>query len=268
MFTPKIFHTVHFSNAPTTNSPHIHRALLSQKKYLSDYDCRVWTEDDFLRIIKINDWYVPYGDYLLEIGAWAIISDIIRLYALYTEGGIYADWDVEFVQAVPEWLHEHAVVLGFEPYTHSGRGTAQVGAQFCMSDPKHSLWMKIFAQITTLLWTSHFDILPGIITRLFESKYKFPTPRINNGYYYLKDGIVIIPHEISYPFMGTRIYEQYNINTDEFFTIKKLHPTTICLHWEHSQFVNTSNQEKQGWTRYLHVLRNTPHIRMPHVQNH
>ena len=79
---PKIFHTIHFDTAAhyTNSNAHaqqqyIARSLASQDLYFTTWEKKVWNEDDFLRIIAIPEWHIPYGERLLDIGAWAFMSD-------------------------------------------------------------------------------------------------------------------------------------------------------------------------------------------------
>ena len=110
---PHILHLISFQNAPAYHTPYLERARKSIERYFSEWDIRYWNENDFLYIISLEAWSVPNAEYLIEIGAWAIISDIIRLYVLYTYGGVYADWDVEFVQSIPCAFFSYGGVLGF-----------------------------------------------------------------------------------------------------------------------------------------------------------
>lgn len=253
---PYILHLISFQNAPTHHTPYLKRSRQSIEKYFSNWDIRYWNEDDFLYIISLEDWSMPNAAYLIEIGAWAIISDIIRLYALYTYGGVYADWDVEFVQSIPDTFFSYALTLGFEPYTYNGRGTAQVGMQVCISTRGQCVLKDVFEAMQKSIWTKQFDILPGLCTRVLEQKYGLPSPRNMNNYYYLKTDICIMPNDIFYPFMGVRIYDDPNITDEIIYNIIQKH--TVALHWEYSQILDTPNATKKGWTQYLDILRKTP----------
>lgn len=237
---------------------------MSWKQFLSEWKWREWNEEDFLRIITEQEWQISNGRALLDMGAWAIISDIIRLYALYNEGGLYADWDVEFIKPIPKSFHNYELVLGFEPYTLQGRANYQVGMQCCLSNKHHILWKKIFRKIKSCLWTECFDILPGICTRILEQEYALPTPRNNNLYYHLKEQVTIVPTDMFYPFMGTRIFMENTTITKEHthqsiqdIITDHITTNTLALHWEHSQ-MSDENQQKKGWTEYLTVLK-TPY---------
>lgn len=249
-----ILHLIDFKNAPQEHTMYTERCTKSIQKYFMDWNIRYWNEDDFLYIITQKDWKIPHGEHLLQIGAWAIISDIIRLYALYHYGGVYADWDVEFLQEIPQHHFDFHLVLGFEPYTHDGVGTAQVGMQCCIAKPGHPIFLRLYDELACTLWTKDFDILPGICTRVLEYTYRIPVPRSANTYFYLDDDICIVPNDIFYPFMGARVFEMEPYINEEIL-YNRVRPHTVALHWEFSQIKN-KDQDKKGWTNYLDILRN------------
>ena len=81
----------------------------SWKKNLHDYEIVEWNEDNF----NIN-----CNRYVKEAYAakkWAFVSDYVRLYALYTEGGVYLDTDVEVFKSFDRFL-THGFFSGFEKY--------------------------------------------------------------------------------------------------------------------------------------------------------
>lgn len=85
----------------------IKKCMESWKKYLPDYEIKEWNEDNF----DIN--YNVFTKQAYENRKWAFVSDVVRLYALYTEGGIYMDTDVEVFKSLDEFLNEPAFT-GFE----------------------------------------------------------------------------------------------------------------------------------------------------------
>lgn len=58
------------------------------KKILPDFTIRRWTIQDAL---AINNNYINQA---LECKKWAFAADVVRLYAIYTEGGVYMDSDI------------------------------------------------------------------------------------------------------------------------------------------------------------------------------
>lgn len=85
----------------------IKKCIESWKKYLPDYEIIEWNEDNF--DIEYND----FTKKAYENKKWAFVSDVVRLYALYKEGGIYMDTDVEVYRPLDEFLNEEGF-SGFE----------------------------------------------------------------------------------------------------------------------------------------------------------
>lgn len=68
--------------------------------YLEEYAFKRWDETNCPKNLFI--------EYHLEQGNWAFVSDYVRLYALYTEGGIYLDTDFEVVKEFDNLLDNSA----------------------------------------------------------------------------------------------------------------------------------------------------------------
>lgn len=84
---PKVIHYCWFSNEPKPKN--VRQCIKSWKRTLPDFEIKCWDADSF----DFNS--VPFVKQAMECRKWAFVSDYIRLYALYTEGGIYLDSDVQ-----------------------------------------------------------------------------------------------------------------------------------------------------------------------------
>lgn len=82
----KTIHYCWFSNDPIPYNLQI--CMKSWKKVLPNYKWRLWTLQSF--DVNALSWTKEAS----EVGAWAFVTDYVRLYALYTEGGIFLDTDV------------------------------------------------------------------------------------------------------------------------------------------------------------------------------
>lgn len=74
----------------------------SWKKYCPDFEIKEWNEDNF-----DLDMY-PYVREAYDNRKFAFVTDVVRLYALYNEGGVYMDTDVEVIQPIDRFLVHHA----------------------------------------------------------------------------------------------------------------------------------------------------------------
>ena len=74
------------------------KCIKSWHRLMPDYEYKLWNEDNF--DIHIN----PYVEEAYQAGKYAFVTDFVRLYALYTEGGIYMDTDVEVLKPYDDLL--------------------------------------------------------------------------------------------------------------------------------------------------------------------
>lgn len=97
---PKVIHYAWFG--PGKYNDLIKFCMETWKQKLPDYEIKFWTEKNF----PINQY--PFAKEAFERGKWVFISDIVRLHALYTEGGVYLDTDVEVLKSFDELLNNDA----------------------------------------------------------------------------------------------------------------------------------------------------------------
>ena len=86
-YIPRKIHAVWFGR--NSYSQMVKRCMESWQKMMPDYEIKVWNEDNF--DISQN----TYVKEAYEAKKWAFVSDYVRLYALYEEGGVYIDTDIE-----------------------------------------------------------------------------------------------------------------------------------------------------------------------------
>ena len=82
---PKIIHYTWFSNDPFPEM--VQQCIQSWHHFMPDYEFVLW---DAKRIEQINSKWLKQST---EKKKWAFAADFVRLYAVYTEGGIYLDTD-------------------------------------------------------------------------------------------------------------------------------------------------------------------------------
>ena len=104
---PKIIHYCWFGGKPLPELAC--KCIESWKKYLPEYEIIRWDENTF----DINS--NPYVKEAYENKKFAFVTDYVRLYAIYTQGGIYMDTDVEVRKPLDQFL-KHQAFSGFESY--------------------------------------------------------------------------------------------------------------------------------------------------------
>lgn len=102
---PKIIHYVWLGHGE--KSQKMKDCIESWKKYCPDYEIIEWNEENF------DISYNRFTKTSYDLKQYAFTSDVIRLYALYTMGGIYLDTDVLMYKPIDEFLHDPAFT-GFE----------------------------------------------------------------------------------------------------------------------------------------------------------
>jgi hypothetical protein len=107
----------------------IKKCMDSWKKHLNGYEIIEWNESNF----DISSH--PFCTAAYEAKKWAYVSDYIRAYVIYNEGGIYLDTDIILLDNFDKFLNNRAFV-GYENPFHPF--TAAFGAE-----PKHPLLKKM-----------------------------------------------------------------------------------------------------------------------------
>lgn len=93
---PKIIHWCWLSGDPLPEK--IQKCIDSWHEILPDYKIKCWTTNEF------DVHSVSYVEEAYDQRKWAFCADYIRAYALYTEGGIYLDSDVQVLRTFDEFL--------------------------------------------------------------------------------------------------------------------------------------------------------------------
>lgn len=102
---PKKIHYCWFGGNPMPKLAE--KCIKSWKKFCPDYEIKEWNESNFDLDL------FPYAREAYNDKKYAFVTDIVRLYALYYEGGVYMDTDVELLKPLDNFLHHHAF-SGFE----------------------------------------------------------------------------------------------------------------------------------------------------------
>lgn len=181
---PKIVHYCWFGKGKMPKSAI--KCMKSWKKYLPDYHLREWNEDTF----DINSNIYVKEAY--NARKFAFVTDYVRLYALYAEGGVYMDTDVEILKNIDCFLDLPAF-SGFEDDTHIPTGI--------MASEKNGEWVKwqlkyyidrhfILSDGTLDITTNVLSISKSMADRGFV---------LENGVRNFEDMITIFPKEYFCP---------------------------------------------------------------------
>lgn len=196
----------------------------SWKTHLPNYELRFWNENTF----NINHAPV-FVQQAYALKKFAFVSDYVRAWALYNEGGIYLDTDVEIKKNLDVFL-QHNAFSGFESKGYPF--TALWG-----TEAKHS-WPKLVMEYYEQQKAFNNTINTSIVADLLQ--HKFGANKYHDATQYLKEGIVIYPsnyfcvnlpdnfacHHFNGSWMkdkdGNKIAEFSTINTYNFYANKAI----------------------------------------------
>lgn len=103
---PKVIHYCWFSG--DKKGRFIRNCIKSWQKVMPDYTIKCWDSNSF------DFDSVPFVQQAYREKKWAFVADYVRLYALYTEGGIYLDSDVKVFRPFDPFLNNQ-FFIGTEP---------------------------------------------------------------------------------------------------------------------------------------------------------
>ncbi len=176
---PKIIHYVWVGGNKKPND--IQKCMKTWKKHLSGYEIKEWNENNF-----DMDSH-PFLKAAYKAKKWAFVSDYIRAYVIYNEGGIYLDTDVIILDNFDKFL-KHDAFVGYENATHPF--TAVFGAK-----PHHS-FIKRILEYYDKLDSYEFNFNNNNTISVSDILIKDYKCKLGNKYQELKDGLVVYPDNI------------------------------------------------------------------------
>lgn len=172
--------------------------IASWHKCMPDWEYKLWNEDNF------DVTSVPYVKEAYEARKYAFVSDYVRLWALYNEGGLYMDVDFEVFKSFND-------ILGYKAFAgYEGSKHSPVMMGVVASEP-FGIWVKeqleCYANRHFILPDDTYDMTPnttfvtqkmikgGFVCDGEEKDYKdlhvFPVdyfcPRQTTGEYFFTD---------------------------------------------------------------------------------
>lgn len=176
---PKIIHYCWFGGNPLPESAK--KCIASWRKFLPDYEIKEWNESNF--DVKKS----KYTNEAYRLKKYAFVSDYARLCALYNEGGIYFDTDIDVKKSLTPLLNNKSFIGWEADYIGTG----------VMAAEPHQKWIKDVLDTYTghgfILWSGKLNNEPNPyrVTRILK-RYGLV---IDKKYALLKDDIVVYPFE-------------------------------------------------------------------------
>lgn len=194
---PKIIHYCWFGRGKKNKL--VKKCIKSWKKLLPDYKIVEWNEDNF--DINLN----LYVKQAYEAKKYAFVSDYVRLYALYNNGGIYMDTDVELLKSLDKFLKYNAFI-GFEDETFCGTGI--IGCK--KENPMIKKFLNLYKDIEFTKEDGNFDLTTNV-SRISECLCSYGA-ELNNTEQDLKD-IKIFPKTYFSPLNFNNISTDFSEDT-------------------------------------------------------
>lgn len=222
---PKIIHYCWFGGNPLPKPAK--KCIASWKKYCPDYEIKEWNETNF--DIKCN----AYVEEAYNAKKYAFVSDYVRLFAMYTYGGIYMDTDVEVVSGLDKFL-SHAAFSGFEDDIHIPTGIMACEKGF-----------DLFGELLDDYTDRHFIQSDGsydmtsntktITSKLTEKGF------VGNGQFQIVEDFALYPRDFFCP---------YNNSTGKLSKTKN----TATIHWFNKSWLDRKLANRLKITRIFHRL--------------
>lgn len=200
---PKIIHYCWFGGAPLPKLAK--QCIYSWRKYCPDFEIKEWNEAN-----SPLDLF-PFVEDAMKARKYAFVSDVIRLYALATEGGIYMDTDVELIKPLTPFLC-HSAFSGYEKDSNKLQ-TAIMGAE------ANTLWIKdclsIYRELRFDFNTIYYQ---AIINNYLLSELLIRKGLVLDGEFYDSAYITIYPKDYFCPMScGSHFIEKTK--------------NTVCIHY-------------------------------------
>jgi len=134
----------------------LHKACIqSWKEVLPEYEVFFWNEKN----IPTNDFI----DHHLKLGNWAFVSDFVRLYAIYTHGGIYLDTDFEVIKPLDHLLDSS----GFIAY----ESVKRINTGICAGEKGHAFYHDCMDYMQTRHKKNlTYEIAPVVATTVYQKR--------------------------------------------------------------------------------------------------
>lgn len=180
MAIPKIIHYCWFGSNPLPKE--VEKYIESWRKTCPDYEIKEWNETNF------DVHCCQYVEEAYIAKKWAFVSDYARFMALYKEGGIYFDTDIETLKSFDDLLNDGAFFgFGWETLTLPVFGASK--GLNCLK-----LILDYYNTRSFIKPDGEYDLSPieNSALKILQEQYGLV---LNGKYQRLKENIVIYPRE-------------------------------------------------------------------------
>ena len=221
---PKIIHYCWFGKKPLPKTAI--KCIDSWKRFLPGYTIKLWNEDNF----DVNQY--PYAAQAYAKGKYAFVSDVARFHALYNEGGLYFDTDVELIRPRDDILLRGAF-LGVETPSVNGNLPRINTGLGCAFEKGHSIAKGMLDRYAVATFADEETVVEKLTSLLRD----YDLQPINDIYQIA--GVWIYPQEYFCPLddLTGRMHKTKN---------------TRSIHWFDKTWVDNYGPVRTYFTRLLH----------------
>ncbi len=212
----------------------IQKCIASWEAKLPGYTIKKWDESN----TPFDE--LPFLKMLYKHKKWSFITDYVRLYSIYTEGGIYLDTDIEMLKDFGDLLQEKAF-LGFQTTMEASKYpfnsaviASEAGHPFireCIEETERKQRLKYNAMGG-----------PPIVTRLLLENYSVKEHKDQ-----LVAGVRLLPKDYFFPFSWL-----------EEFSPECITPNTVCIHWWEDSWTSKKKDFNYFRTSLARKIQKTP----------
>lgn len=225
---PKVIHYIWLGRNKKDRASQI--CINSWKAKLKDYEIIEWNEDNLpLDIIAKNNRFFAS---CMKHKLWAFMSDYLRLWILYHEGGIYMDTDVQVIKPFDDLLTNH-MFLGYEMNNYIGTGI--IGAE-----KNNPLIKELLDFYSEKIWKVDYYNNPMIFSNVLKEHSD------------LNKFCTILDKNMLSPYNPSEDYSNKKVETVETYTI----------HWFNANwgmtrkgYVFLNTKQFTGTRKYIEILR-------------
>lgn len=228
--------------------PLIRYCIETWHKILPDYEIVLWDTKRF----DISS--VPWVKDAYEAKKYAFAADYIRVYALYTEGGIYLDSDVEMIKSFNPLLN-YKSFLGYEASTH-GIEAAIMGSEPNMSWCKKTLNFYEERRFSMEYVRENGFLAPNVIKMALQKTYPNEKIEPSKKEVNINDGeLLICPANYFSPIKYDieKCYLDGKYNAGKY----KRDPHTFCIHRFNASWTTRPSRKLQLWDYLKKRLQET-----------
>lgn len=163
---PKVIHYCWFGDSKQPKE--VRRCIKSWKREMPEYQLRCWTDED------LSTCQVPFVQEAISKKKYAFAADYFRLYALWTEGGIYLDTDVYINKSFDKLLTSQ-FVGGTEAYQYNNKTLFRLEAAIICAQKRHPFVGECLRYYECHHFTNpdntlNLKVIQEIITEIAEKK--------------------------------------------------------------------------------------------------